>query len=83
MTAKELEIAIKWSDLNFQIMFDALMNKGVIDYAAMQESIARVRDSFPPQAYEPWIRDKLNIMEQVYQPGTYRSPLKPPGEPDR
>ena len=57
--------------LEIMVIFEALLAKGVLTYLDMQEAIARCREDLPSNP----IYDKhLDIIEQKYQLGRYRSP---------
>jgi hypothetical protein len=58
--------------LEIMVIFDALQAKGLLTYLDMQEAIARCRSDLPPGAPFDTL---LNVMEQKYQAGAYRSPL--------
>lgn len=72
---------IVWSSVQFQILFGALHEKGLLSYADIQEEIAGVRDRIPKNLYSQFIEDQLNIMEATYQDGPYQSPLPKKDEP--
>lgn len=58
--------------LEIMVIFDALQVKGLLTNLDMQEAIARCRADLPPGAPYDAL---LNVMEQKYQGGAYRSPL--------
>lgn len=65
----------------FFILFDALHQKKVIDYANVQEAINVVRDIIPKEKYFPAMKLMLDQMEQTYQPGRRRPISSVPGDP--
>ena len=70
---------IIWSTTTW-VALDILHKKGIATYADIQESISIVRDLMPKELYSKEIAAILNLMEQTYQPGQYRSPLEPPDQ---
>ena len=70
---------LTWSTTNW-VALDILHKKGIATYADIQESISIVRDLMPKEMYSKEIAAILNLMEQTYQPGQYRSPLEPPDQ---
>jgi hypothetical protein len=75
--------AVMLAHITNWIALNALIEKKVLTYDDVQQSIAAVRELIPKEHYTKAIADMLNIMEQTYQAGPYQSPLTPPGQPDR
>lgn len=71
------KVMLTWSTTTW-VALDILHKKGIATYADIQESISTVRDLMPEELYSKEIAAILNLMEQTYQPGQYRSPLEPP-----
>jgi hypothetical protein len=63
-------------DVNFFILIHALLQKGVIDFAAIQEAISLARDLIPKARYSSAMKDHFEFLEQLYRPGR-TLPLRP------
>jgi hypothetical protein len=63
------------------VLFDALHQKGLLNYADMQDAIGRIRDDLNPAAAIPPVLNALNRAEQMYQPGPLPPVHAQPGDP--